>query len=449
MSEQPNILLLLTDQQTQRAMSCAGNPWLRTPCMDRLAAEGVRFANSYCTSPVCGPSRASIATGLMPHQHGLVYNHDPRFRDDDATRLPTIADSLRAVGYDCHWVGKWHASEFYPNRSARIHAFDFLPVEGVGHCALGIDMDDRVTRRACEFLASAPREPWFLGVAWHNPHDICYWIVGDEKVRRSTEVVNGPMPTMPANFSISPDEPEFLDLARQRRSYGMEMRCTRAWDHLMWSRYLRAYYDLVQRVDEQLGLILKQLDDTGLQNETLVIFTSDHGEGCAGHRQVAKLAPYEEATAVPLIIRLPEKRSAGTICNTHIASGIDLFPTISDFAGSPTENLIGQSLRPLLEAPSRIGRDFAVVSVEPDPERPDLAARSLRTAQFRYMAFSQGEPREALYDTLSDPGETVNLVRQEDHQSLLLFHRHLLKEWCAKTADPFATYVPSALHGGS
>lgn len=398
--------------------------------MDRLAAQGVRFEKSYCASPVSGPSRASLATGQMPDKHLLIYNHDPRFKDTDADRLPTIADHLRGVGYGAYWIGKWHAQEFYPNRAERIHGFDFLPTEGKGFPGLGLDQDAAATDRAIEFLEHPPTEPWFLGVAWHNPHDICYWVMEEHRDQLDPITSQGDLPPLPNNFEIAPDEPEFFKVCRKRKHYGPEWQWTTSWDKTKWQEYLRAYHRLTEVIDAELGRLLDALERTGLAENTLVVFTSDHGEACAGHQLVMKLSPYEEAASVPLIARLPGRLPAGKVCRTHVASGVDLLPTLCDFAGAPTlTDVPGVSLRPILENPDQEGRDFAVIHVDPDPKRPDVFARVVRTPDFKYMIFSVGEPAEALYNLNDDPGEMRNLAKEPSAQKQLVRHRQLLATW--------------------
>jgi len=426
----PNILFVLTDQQTLRAMSCAGDPSIKTPAMDRLAAEGVRFDKSCCASPVCGPSRASLVTGQMPNKHRLVYNSDARFANHDTERLPTIADHLRGAGYGAYWIGKWHAQEFYPNREERIHGFDFLPTTATGFHGLGLDMDAAVTDRAVEFLETPPAEPWFLGVAWHNPHDICYWVMEEYRDQLDPITSQGDLPPLPDNFEIAPDEPEFFKICRQRDHYGPEWKWTTKWDKTAWRKYLRAYHRLTGLIDKELGRLLEALDRTGLAENTLVVFTSDHGESCGGHQLVMKLSPYEEVISVPLIARLPGTIPAGKICRTHVASGVDLLPTFCDFAGAPSPvGTPGVSLRGVLENPDAEGRPFAVIHVDTDPKRHEVFARVVRTPDFKYMHFSIGEPAEALYDLNNDPGEMKNLAKEPDAQEEVLRHRRLLEAW--------------------
>jgi len=437
-SSRPNILFVFTDQQTLRAMGAVGNPWLKTPNMDRLAREGVRFAKSYCASPVCGPSRASIATGRLPHEHRLIYNHDARFKNADAERLPTVGDYLREAGYEAYWIGKWHVDEFYPNHDERLHGLDFLPITFTGFNGLGVVVDEPVTKRTLEFLDDAPTTPWFLGVSWHNPHDICYWIAEEYRDQLDAFIGEGELPPLPDNFAISEDEPGYFQICRERKQYGAEMQRTMEWSETQWREYLRAYYRLTELADVELGKVLDALDRNGLAENTLVVFTSDHGEGCGAHKLVAKLSPYEEAASVPLIARLPGRIPAGQICHTHVASGIDLTPTFCDYAGAkiPSE-LPGVSLRGVLEQPESEGRPFAMVQVEADPQQHAVTARALCAADYKYMKFSVGEPREALYDLRSDPGETRNLATDPGQVEVLTKYATLFDEWQKMVSDPF------------
>lgn len=446
--QRPNILLVLTDQQTLGAMSCAGRSSVHTPHMDRLAAEGVRFARSYCTSPVCGPSRASLVTGVTPSRHGLIYNHDPRYQDHLPGRLPTIADQLKTVGYQPYWIGKWHAQEFYPTEEKDVHGFHYLPIEPVEEMGLGLAVDQRVTDRALQFLAEAPEQPWFLGVSWHNPHDICF-SASDQKVEALDPVTSqGTFPLLPHNFEISPDEPAFITDNRQRDHYGAEQRRTVEWNEQRWREYLRAYDRLTEAVDAELGRLLAGLERQGVMDDTLIIFTSDHGEGVAGHRLVVKLSPYEEAISVPLIARWPQIIPAGEVCSTHLASGLDLLPTFGEVAGAPVpDGAKGQSLLPQLENPELPGRGYAVVELAPDPQQPDRQARILVTKQNKFMAFSHGDPSEAFYHLAEDPGETRNRLLDEEQAAQVDACRQQLLDWLEENGDDFRWRGAHSHHG--
>jgi len=437
-AQRPNLLFVFTDQQTLKAMSCAGHATVRTPNMDRLAAEGVRFTRSYCASPVCGPSRASMATGRMPAEHRLIYNHDERYRDDEKDRLPSLADQLKEANYAPYWIGKWHAQEFYPKEEKQVHGFHYLPIPGKRINAVGLEVDSQVSDRAVQFLEQPPSSPWFLGVSWHNPHDICYECVDVDTDLLHPVTRNGDLPELPDNFEISEDEPGFITESRERKHYGAEIQKTKNWNEQRWREYLRAYDRLTEAVDVELGRVLDALDRTGQAENTLVVFTSDHGEGVAGHRLVVKLSPYEEAASVPLLARLPGVIPPGTTCDTHIASGLDLLPTFCDFAGAPVPaEARGQSLKPQFVDPNREGRDFTVMELAPDPERPDFQARVFIGRRFKFMAFSHGEPKEALYDLETDPGETRNRIEDPALASVVDDCRARLTGWCREIGDPF------------
>jgi len=434
----PNLLFVFTDQQTLKAMSCAGTSTVETPNMDRLAAEGVRFLRSYCTSPVCGPSRASIVTGTMPSTHRLIFNHDERYRDTDADRLPSLADHLKKAGYQAYWIGKWHAQEFYPTEEKDVHGFHYLPIPGQRSNAVGLDVDSQVSNRALSFFKNAPENPWFLGISWHNPHDICYECVDTDTDLLHPVTRQGTLPPLPDNFEVSADEPDFIRQSRERTHYGGELRYTKNWDQTRWREYLRAYDRLTEAVDAELGRVLNALDANGLTENTLVVFTSDHGEGVAGHRMVVKLSPYEEAVSVPLIARLPGTIPGGTTCASHIASGLDLLPTFCDFAEAECPpDLPGQSLKPHLLDPTAEGRDFAVIELAPNPLRPDFQARLLVTRRFKFMAFSHGEPGEALYDLETDPGETKNRINDPALRAVAHECRGRLVAWGRQNHDSF------------
>lgn len=279
----PNILFIFTDQQTASAMSCAGNPYVKTPWMDRLAAQGVRFTRSYCADPICGPSRSALITGRMPHETGVIFNDDA-----PCAQIPNIGELMRQAGYDTTWVGKWHLPESF-DRSPSIRGFRNVPVlEGMDWPALSHgDMTD------CFFAGEAYKRlrwelvkcdsPWMLTVSVHNPHDIC--LHGMEK--ETPPHLNAEhYPPLPPNFEIPEDEAEILKECRSEGHSGQEMPYTKDWDETRWRAYLDAYYRMVQTVDDSIGLILRGLEQSGMRDQTLIVFTSDHGEGMAAHRWV-------------------------------------------------------------------------------------------------------------------------------------------------------------------
>ena len=431
MSDRPNILFIFTDQQTLGAMSAYGNPHLRTPHMDSIAASGVRFEKSYCASPVCGPSRSSLVTGRMPHETGVDVNGESI---DSA--IPNIGQLLSGAGYRTAWAGKWHLPESYPSVGlGSVPGFEVLqPAQTSGR---GSDTDAGVADHAVSFLQRQHDRPFLLGVSMHNPHDICGWI-GRHRDPGTIDDVDA-LPPLPDNFAIDPEEPEFIRACRRRPHYGAEGLNTLDWNEDQWRFYIHAYYRFTEEVDALVGRVLASLRDQGLEEETVVIFTSDHGEGVAAHRWVVKLMLYEESTTVPMIVSWRGHTPAGVVDSEHLVSGVDILPTICDYAGvTPPAELAGISLRPLIDDPTRPGRDFLVSELQPDTERPELRGRMLRSRRFKYVAFSEGRNPEMLFAMEADPGETRNLARRADLGDELNRHRQLLRSWIEARGDEFA-----------
>lgn len=425
--ERPNILFIMTDQQTLRAMSAYGNQYLSTPHMDSIAANGVRFEKSYCTAPVCGPSRSSLVTSRMPHVTGVNVNGET-----PDPSLPNMGQIFREQGYATAWAGKWHLPKSYPQ--GPIAGFEYLVVaEGTGF-RLGSETDGPVADEAIKFLHRKHEKPFLLGVSLHNPHDICWWV-------RQNPVKHSDLdrfPPLPANFDIDPDEPEFITVCRQRTYYGPENIYTRNWDNDQWRAYLNQYYRYTEQVDREIGRILAALRKRGLEKDTLIIFTSDHGEGVAAHHWIVKLMLYQEPVTVPLVVSWKGVTPAGVADATHLVSGLDVLPTMCDYAGIPMRSDFGgMGLRPLVENPRLAGRDFVVSELQPDTKKPEMKGRMLRTQRYKYIAFSQGKNPEMLFDLQADPGETSNLARQSSMRDQLERHRRLLRRWVKRTNDEF------------
>jgi arylsulfatase A-like enzyme len=424
MSKKTNVLFIITDQQYAGAMSCAGNPDLETPAMDGLAERGVRFEKAYCTQPLCAPCRASFITGLMPHQTGVVANRDhlaPELVDQ------AMGNLLRSAGYDCAYAGKWHI----PGATQ----------EALGFTMLGDDKNDaQVPHQCLEFLKRERENPFLLVASFYNPHDICQWA-------RSQPLPQGPVsgapveecPGLPANFAVPPFAPDMLSFVQQasKRVYP-----TGDFTDEDWRHYRHAYYRMVEKVDAEIGVLLDGLRAQGLEDDTLVIFTSDHGDGHGAHRWNQKTALYEECVRIPFIISSKDSARVGAVDEDHLVSmGLDLIPTMCDYAGiEPPAHLPGQSLRPLLEGQPSSWRDQLTIETNVDigsGPGGQLVARAIRTDRYKYSVYPMGRYREQLVDLEADPGEMVNLAVSARSRDILDDHRQRLLEWCTETDDPF------------
>jgi arylsulfatase A-like enzyme len=289
-------------------------------------------------------------------------------------------------------------------------------------------------------------------VSFLNPHDICEWARMrsglPDKMGNGAVALEPPLaecPPLPANFAIPADEPEIVGL--RRNSQPTRAHPTQKWGEIEWRQYRWAYARLIEKVDEQVGRVVSALKQSGQHEQTLVVYTSDHGDGNAAHHWNQKMVLYEEAVRVPLIVSWPGRTAPGRVDRTQLVSmGLDLLPTFCDFAGAKVPaGLTGRSLRPFT-APTRAAPPptppaFIVVS-EVDyksliPGEPLAHGHLVRTADFAYIIYSAGQNPEQLFDLRSDPGQMNNLVRHPGHQTVLAEHRNLLRGWVRENKSPF------------
>lgn len=421
MARRPNILLIITDQQSGDAMSCVGNEYLSTPAMDSLADTGVVFGRTYCPAPLCSPTRASMFTGLMPYEVGVPTNNLPINED---LRESELGNVLSAAGYDCVHGGKWHIPGMaIPDDGAhgfrRICSFD----------------DAHLAGRCIDYLKEPHDRPFFMVASFDNPHNICEWARSQTLPWGSVpDAPTEECPPLPANFGIPPFEPEVIRLsqARSRRALGGIHFTPERWRH-----YRHAYNRLVEKVDGEIGRILDALRAQGLAEDTLVIFTSDHGDGQGAHQWNQKILFYEEQVRVPFIVSWEGETRAGLVDDTHLVSnGLDLFRTVCDYADiEPPEHVRGMSLRTLAEGQDPHGwRDFVASYQLLRPEQSwQVQSLMICTAQHKYTAYSSGRYPEQLFDLRKDPGEMVNMAVEARHADLLNEHRKLAFRWCEET----------------
>ena len=296
-SRRPSILLIMPDQMRGQDMGCMGNPEVRTPNLDRLASQGLLFRNTFANTPVCCPARAIILTGKYAHENGMVAN-DLRLRESETT----LAEILAAQGYRTGFIGKWHLDGgkrlpgFIPPGPRR-QGFAFWAANECDHSHFrpvyfrDTDrpiVEDRFepevwTDRAIEFLHQAGDQPFFLMVAMGPPHDP---YGAPEKFMRLYD---------PARLTMRPNWVEGVPGAGRKE--------------------IAAYYAAITAIDEQVGRLMTALETTGRAEDTIVVFTSDHGDMLGSHGQRLKRKPWEESIRVPGIVRLPGEGRPGRTTN--------------------------------------------------------------------------------------------------------------------------------------
>jgi arylsulfatase A-like enzyme len=420
----PNILLIVTDQQQAGGMSCAGNPDVNTPVLDNLAEQGVRFDNAYCTNPLCSPSRASMFTGRMPHEIGTMVNGreiNPKFRSLELGNL------FKQAGYDCAYGGKWHVPQLSITEEhgfEKICGFDDLRLPGACH----------------EFLEKPRNNPFLLVACFDNPHNI------NEHGRTDPlpwgAIDSAPQnewPNLPPNFKSGPFEPEMVTLFA---SNNPRIQRRIAFSEEDWRFYRYGYFRLIEKVDQQIGQILSSLRTLNLEENTIVVFTSDHGEMAGSHELSNKMVLYEESIKVPFIIKTPQAQKPGRINDNLVSTGLDLLPTLCDFANIPApDGLPGKSLAPFLlnEYPDN-WRDQLVIQSQFVDQSYGINGRALIKDQYKYAVYSDGQNREQVFDLKKDPYEQVNLAKESRYSEILNNYRQTLYQWLVANKDLFGQH---------
>lgn len=422
---QPNIILIMTDQHQAEALSIAGNFDVKTPNLDKLAKSGMRFKKTYVTFPLCTPSRSSIFTGKMPHNLGVNSNEigDDKIKPSEKEFI--LAKVLQKAGYDCAYGGKWHVSE--PSM-----------VEGNGFEMIAPMGDIGLAEKSIDYLKSkkGSEKPFFLTVSFDNPHNICEWARNEPLAYGNIpEVTLGRTPKLPKNHVQGSTFPEVLKLEQEASK---KIYPTGNFTEEDWRQYRYTYYQLIEKVDLEIGKILNAIDDLKLRDNTVIIFTSDHGDGNAAHGWNQKTALIEESIKVPFIASYKGKIKENQVNNTLISNGLDLYPTICDYAGIEVpKELNGKSLKAVFEIPKiTINRDFIVVETKFDGKTAfGTTGRAVIGKRYKYVLYSWGKNREQLFDLEKDPLEMNNLVVSKSDIKIIDQYREYLYNWCKSTND--------------
>lgn len=436
--EKPNIILITTDQQTAGAMSCAGNPYVRTPAMDALASDGILFTGAYSPFPLSGPCRASLLTGCYPSVVGATKNGVPLVKEYLADG---IGIRMSGAGYECLFAGKYHAPEqkLPANNGFKKVCDPVGDLEVIPHVDKALDAYDG-------------SKPLFLVVNFVNPHEICQ--VKHEEIGKMTgyipEVDPCRYPPLPDNFKRTDQDPDVLNLEEEMGGQFAHYPMGR-YSELDWQRYLYNYYRLVERADACIGDLVASLKAHGLYDNSVIVFCSDHGDGAAAHEWNGKWALMEESVNVPMIIKAPkDKGPAGVVNDSALVTiGPDLYSTFCDFAGISLNKhrYVGQSLAPVIYGQKEKTHDD--IFIETLFNFVPCHGWSLIDGKFKYVLYQGCKNNEALFDLEHDKGEMHNLLDDPEYAGQLKTCRLKMQKWadrlrnwqCKVRIDPIVKYT--------
>jgi choline-sulfatase len=425
MATRPNILFILSDDQGIWAAGCYGNPEIRTPNLDRIAAGGMRFDNFFVASPVCSPSRATFLTGRICSQHGVHdWIREGNVGDDAACYLKdevAYTDILAAHGWTCGLSGKWHLGHSQLPQHGFSHWFTHQQGGGPYNDAPMIRNGELVnepgyvtnviTDDALGFIERHANDdaPFYLGVHYTAPHSP--WTGHPQAIVDSYD--DCPFASCPQE----PIHPWAVGHPLTENSLGNR-------------DMLKGYFAAVTAMDEDIGRLLDQLDTLGISDNTLVVFVSDNGFSCGHHgfwgKGNATYPPnmFDNSVKVPMLMRHPGRIPAATV-QTGLCSAYDFMPTLLDYLELPRptgRDLPGQSFLPLLQGQETPVRDNIVVYDEYG------ATRMARTTEWKYVHRYAAGPHE-LYDLKNDADERHNLADDPNHSARVSQMLELLEQW--------------------
>ena len=398
----PNFVFVLTDDHRFDAMGVVQReqgergrfPWFKTPSMDRMAEEGVRFRNAFVTTSLCSPSRAAFLTGTYNHNNGIVYNHTP-FPEDSVT----WASLLRAGGYKTGYVGKWHMGKQGGKRPGFDYSASFIGQGKYGNQAFEINgvsqstkgwVDDVSTDFAIDFIRENKSKPFAIQLSFKSPHGPC------KPHSRLKKLYEGEFCRPAANELFSPpydttdttEPPYEIGTADRRLS---RFRC-------------------IYGADENLGRVLDVLEELNLAENTMVVYASDNGYYMGDHGLKDKRTAYEESMRIPLLVRFPKLAQKGALVDADVLN-IDLAPTILDYAGLEIpEEMQGRSWRQLLATGEATDWRKAIFYEYFESAGAAPTLQAVRTSNYKLVKYPNHPDWTQLFNLKEDPYETKNLV---------------------------------------
>jgi arylsulfatase A-like enzyme len=435
----PNILFIMSDDHAAHAMSCYGGGVNQTPNLDRIAKEGMRLTNCFCTNSICTPSRAAILTGKYPHVNGAITFNPP---DPAHATFPQI---LRKEGYYTAMVGKWHLDaepvgfDYWSVLPDQGKYFDPDFMEMGRHTVKKGYVTDIITDMTLDLLRNRPQDKPFCLLCHHKaPHD--NWQTDDKHahlfedeeipepstlfddystrakaITASTQVIGS---DVPGHTRYEKETGHISDPVERRKA--------------QYQIYMKSYLRCVASIDDNVGRVLNFLDESGLAQNTIVVYTSDQGFFLGEHGWYDKRFMYEESLRMPFVVRYPEAIQPGTCCNDLVLN-IDFAPTFLESAGIPApEDMQGSSIMPLLEGAETPDWRQSMYYRYYYSHFNTPAHWGIRTREHKLIHYHDSEEWE-LYDLENDPMEMVNLYGNEECRSLV----HSLKTELIRLREEF------------
>lgn len=436
--EKPNIIFVFSDQQRYNTMGCVGNPVIQTPAFDRLAEEGVLFKQAFSSCPICSPYRAQVLSGRYSHANGVPDNEYKL-----ATDKTTLAQAFKEAGYRTAFIGKWHLGHG-PYTPEKRYGFDYMAANNCNHRHDQITYHENeegpfnietwgpegLTDLSTQFIEQDVETPFFVMMSWSPPH-WPYDRYPDEYSRYDPAEVD-----LPAN------------VPKQMAAFAR--------------KEMADYYGNITGLDAQMGRLMRWLEEKGLRENTILCYSSDHGDHLSSHgygkpmdkwlhhtMRASKATPYEESIHIPFILSWPKAVPAAQTTDV-LFNSVDVMPTLLSLADiDAPDGMQGQDLSHAVLGKEGTDPDSVYLQILGPgwPNRGDWVGcwRGLRTDQYVYARWLDG--RVWLFDRDNDPHEMTNMAGNEKYADLQQAMEQRLQKWMADTNDPFDTGERDAVTG--
>lgn len=445
MKKKPNILIIVADQQRYDCIGYAEQYPVKTPNIDKLAEDGVWFSNAYTPIPICAPSRQAFLNGRRPETFGALWNYGGGLEVSALSpKEYTWVRDLDKLGYSNSFIGKWAGhpqhgpmeygfhhdvslkeygnfrSEKFPNLKYErewMGEVDSVPYEdNVSHWLAARASDQIKQYSKCD-------EPWHIRLDFPGPHLPCR--PSKEFAELYNEKDIPPWPSFKDDFNNKP-----LIQKQQLYSWNIE---DYTWED--WRETVALYYATVTEIDHAIGKVLKTLEDTGQADNTIVIYTADHGDMCGSHRMIDKhYIMYDDVVKVPLVIRWPDAISPGTVIDDFICNFLDIPPTLLDILEKEIPDFFsGRSMIPLLQGEQVKDWRTEAVSTYNGQQFGLYTQRMIRNNDWKYIWNTTDI--DELYDLNNDPHELYNVIDQDQYQPLIQELRRKLYETLLREGD--------------